>query len=85
MIQGNEIHSYRTRLADDFRISQHRTGVYSKLPSQAGVALFNKLPNKIKNIENFKHFKKQLMEFLLLNTFYSLEEFLEHSDEVRNI
>ncbi len=83
MIQGNEIHSYKTRLADDFRISQHRTGVYSKLPSQAGVALYNKLPNKI--FENFKHFKKKLNEFLLLNTFYSLEEFLEHCSEVENI
>lgn len=84
MVQGIEIHSHGTRSATDFRVNQHRTELYSKLPSQAGITLLNTLPNSMKNVENFEIFKIKLKHFLLSNTFYSIEEFIEKSVSLRN-
>ena len=38
--------------------------------------IYNKLPDHLKEIDSFKVFKKKLKLFLLLHTFYSVEEFL---------
>ena len=45
-----------------------------------GVKIFNKLPPKIQNLSrNKKHFNKALNKFLLLGSFYTLEEFYNWS------
>jgi hypothetical protein len=41
-----------------------------------GTKLYNKLPGYIKEIDSYKTFKKELKSFLLLRTFYSVEEFV---------
>jgi hypothetical protein len=41
-----------------------------------GTKLYNKLPGYIKEIESYKTFKKELQPFLLLHTFYPIEEFV---------
>jgi hypothetical protein len=41
-----------------------------------GTKLYNKLPGYIKEIDSYKAFKKELESFLLLRTFYSVEEFV---------
>ena len=41
-----------------------------------GSIIYNKLPDHLKEIDSFKVFKKKLKVFLLLHTFYSVEEFL---------
>ena len=41
-----------------------------------GTKVYNKLPGYIKEIESYKAFKKELRSFLLLHTFYSVEEFV---------
>jgi len=41
-----------------------------------GTKLCNKLPGYIKEIDSYKNFKKELKSFLLLHTFYSVEEFV---------
>ncbi len=79
VIQGREIHSHETRQAYLFRINQHRSKIYSKLPSQAGVTLYNKLPTELKKFDNFKSFKTKLKKYLLSKTFYSVDEFLNTS------
>jgi len=38
--------------------------------------LYNKLPGSIKGTDSYKTFKKELKSFLLLHTFYSVEEFV---------
>jgi hypothetical protein len=38
--------------------------------------VYNKLPGCIKEIDSYKAFKKELKSFLLLHTFYSVEEFV---------
>jgi hypothetical protein len=41
-----------------------------------GTKVYNKLPGYIKEIDSYKAFKKELKSFLLLRTFYSVEEFV---------
>jgi len=41
-----------------------------------GIKLYNKLPQKLKQIDDSKDFKKQVKNFLLQNVFYTIEEFL---------
>jgi len=37
--------------------------------------IYNKMPTKIKQLENFRHFKQRLKLFLLDHPFYLLNEF----------
>ena len=39
-----------------------------------GVKLYNKVSNHLKNLENIQLFRKKLEFFLLLQTFYSIDE-----------
>jgi hypothetical protein len=39
-----------------------------------GTKVYNKLPGYIKETDNYKAFKKELKMFLLLHSFYSIEE-----------
>jgi hypothetical protein len=41
-----------------------------------GTKVYNKLPKYLKEIDDCKAFKKELKIFLLLQTFYSVEEFV---------
>ena len=40
------------------------------------IKLYNKLPKQLKQIDDYKDFKKQVKNFLLHNVFYTTEEFL---------
>jgi hypothetical protein len=42
-----------------------------------GVRLYKCLPLKIKKLDNFKQFRKEVKSMLLNNYFYALEEFLQ--------
>jgi len=39
-----------------------------------GIKLFNKLPVQIKQLDNYKRFKREVKIFLLNNSFYMIEE-----------
>jgi len=41
-----------------------------------GTKLNNKLPGYIKEIDSYMTFKKELKSFLLLHSFYSVDEFV---------
>jgi hypothetical protein len=41
-----------------------------------GIELYSKVPNKIKNMESFPIFKRELKSFLLNHTFYKIDEFI---------
>ena len=41
-----------------------------------GTKLYNKMPGYIKEMGNYKTFKKELKSFLLYDSFYSVEEFV---------
>ena len=41
-----------------------------------GTKVYNNLPKFLKEIDDYKAFKKELKLFLLLQSFYSLEDFV---------
>ena len=79
LIKGCDIHKYNTRTNNLIRNNQHRLEIYNKLPSQAGVKLYNNLPESIKNSKSFKQLKFDLKEYLVSKVYYSVEEFMESS------
>ena len=81
--QNLSIHQHETRQRFDFQTRFCRTNVYKKSVINLGTKLYNKLPNRIKNLENPKLFKNQLKVFLLQQTFYSVDEYLIYN-QVKN-
>jgi hypothetical protein len=41
-----------------------------------GSKLYNKLPSYIKELDNYRAFKRELKSFLLCHAFYSVDEFI---------
>ncbi|KAG8317313.1 hypothetical protein J6590_029884 [Homalodisca vitripennis] len=76
LVQGRDVHQYGTRGRDNFRIQQHRTATFERLPSEVGVRFINKLPDEIKNLNDPKKFKARLRNLLVSRVFYSVEEFM---------
>ncbi|KAG8287031.1 hypothetical protein J6590_047008 [Homalodisca vitripennis] len=76
ILLGQDIHMYETRGRANYRTGRHRTVVYERLPSQAGVQFLNRLPNSIKDAPTPKAFKTRLKRFLVSQAFYNAGEFL---------
>jgi hypothetical protein len=60
----------------DIHIQTYKTDIYKKSVINMGTKVYNKIPGYIKEIDSYKAFKKELKLFLLLHTFYSVEEFV---------
>jgi hypothetical protein len=60
----------------DIHVQPYKTDIYKKSVLNMGTKVCNKLPRYIKEIDNYKAFKEELNLFLLLHTFYSIEEFI---------
>ena len=60
----------------DNRVKIHNTEVYKKSVINVDTTVYNKVPGVIKEIDDYKAFKKELKLFLLLHSFYSVEEFV---------
>ena len=54
----------------------YKTDIYKKSEINMGTKVYDKLPGYIKEIDSYKAFKKELKLFLLLHTFYLVEEFV---------
>jgi hypothetical protein len=52
-----------------------KTEMYKKSAINIGTKVYNNLPKVLKEIDDYKAFKKELKLFLLLQSFYSAEEF----------
>ena len=74
-----ESHSVKTRHGNNLYIPQVNLAIYQKGTYYSGIKFYNKLPSNIKNVsDNLKIFKSTLKRYLHMNTFYTLDEFLEH-------
>jgi hypothetical protein len=74
---SSDIHSKNTRQSVDLYQPLTRLSVYQKGTFYMDIKIFNSLPSKIKDlIHNIKQFKRVLKNFLYLNSFYTLEEYL---------
>ena len=61
-----------------YTIPIHKTAMFEKFPLYMGKRLFNKLPNTIKNEPSYNRFRNLLRDFLMEETFYSVQEYLSH-------
>ena len=67
-----EIHSHDTRKASKYQKGAH----------YMGIKIFNHLPDCIKGLINEKQaFKNALERFLLVNIFYSINDYLNYSTD----
>ena len=60
----------------DIHIEVYSTDLFKRSVINMGTELYNKLPGYVKGIDSCKTFKKELKSFLLLHTFYLVEEFV---------
>jgi hypothetical protein len=52
------------------------TEIYKKSVINVGTKVYNNLPKFLKEIDDYNALKKELKLFLLLQSFYSVEEFV---------
>jgi hypothetical protein len=52
------------------------TEIYKKSVTNMGTKIYNNLPKFLKETDDYKAFKQELKLFLLLQSFYSVEEFV---------
>ena len=76
-ILNSSFHSYPTRGRDNIHIPKHNLALCDKNPSYIVPIIFNKLSCNIKMASTFTLFKKLLFDYLVLNTFYSVESYLK--------
>jgi hypothetical protein len=69
-------HNYNTQSKIDIHIQSYNTDFYKRSVINMGTKLYNKLPRYMKEIDSYKTFKKKLKSFFLLQSFYSVEEFI---------
>jgi uncharacterized protein (DUF2126 family) len=59
----------------DIHVKRCNTEMCRKSVINMGTKIYNKLPGSIKEIEKYNTFKRELKKFLLLHSFYYIEEF----------
>jgi len=72
--QNFKVHRYNTQRKMDIHVKLQNTEVYKKSVINMGTKVYNSLPGFIKEIDDYKGFKKELKLFLLHHSFYSVEE-----------
>jgi hypothetical protein len=76
--QNYQLHQHNTRRKLDIHVKTQKTELYKKSVINMGTRVYNNLPKYLKEINNYKAFKKELKIFLLLQSFYSVEEYYIH-------
>ena len=66
-----------TQEAEITRTAQYKLQVAERLPSNVGVKLLNKLPERIRNEASKTLFKVKLKHYLLQHAFYTVGEFMD--------
>jgi len=72
-----DIHEHNTRSKYDIHIQPHNTSLIQKSVLHMGARLYKKLPTRIKNLDKYNQFRKEVKSILLHNMFYTLEEYLQ--------
>lgn len=70
-------HDYGTRKKNELSIPVHTLSVFERSPRYMGIKLYNKLPQKIKELDNLRIFKNEVKKLLLNNVYYNIREYLE--------
>jgi hypothetical protein len=71
------IHEHNTRRKTDLHVQSCRTSLFQKSVMNTGIKLFNHLTPELKQLDDFKQFRKKLKLLLLTRPLYSLKEYFE--------
>jgi len=76
-LSNSQVHKINTRQTFDLYIPTANLTMYQKGVYYSGIKIYNHLPTAIKDLSDDKNtFKVALKKYLLHNSFYSLEEYL---------
>jgi hypothetical protein len=73
---NQEIHGHCTCHKSDLHVKFCRTTLFKNNFANVGIKLYNKLPNKVQELEKLKEFKRKLKYFLPQHIFYSVNEYM---------
>ena len=73
----SDIHRHDTRMKNDLRQMSHRTKIFERSPHYFGIALYNKLPQTLKNIKDINIFCREVRKMLTNKTYYTVDEYLQ--------
>ena len=73
--KNTQLHQHDTRRKLDIHVKMKNMETYKKSVINTGTKIYNKLPGFLKEIDDNRVFRKKLKTFLLLHSFYSVEEF----------
>jgi len=74
MKYNEEVQDHCTCKTSDLHTQFCRATFYKNSSANAGIKLYNKLPNTTKRLDNTQEFKRRLKYFLLQHVFYSVDE-----------
>ena len=72
-------HDHNTQRKIDFHIQACRTSSFQKSVINTGIKLFNHLPLELKQLHDFKQFRKKFKLLLLNKSLYTLNEYFDVS------
>ena len=65
MTRNSDIHEYNTMTKNQLNVFKIKTEVKRSIFSHKATIIYNNLPAKLKNINDFPNFKKQLKNYVL--------------------
>jgi hypothetical protein len=81
-MDNSKVHNYNTRTSNDLHLPAASLTRYQRGAYYSGVKIYNQLPADIKNVDNdTRVFIKTVKMFLLFNSFYSIEEYIEYNKQ----
>jgi hypothetical protein len=81
-VANSDVYSTKTRNRPNLYLPLSNLSVFQKGPQYSGIEVCNNLPDNIKQLSgNNNQFKKVLLPFLLLHSFYCIDEFFNCRDK----
>ena len=75
---NSDFHTYPTRRGDNLRLPLPTNVTFKNSPLYIGSKLYNNLPPNLKITSSFNKFRTGVKSWLLVKSFYSVEEFLNY-------
>jgi hypothetical protein len=70
------VHYHNTCQKLNLYVQFCRTNVLENDVMNMGIRLYNKIPNKIREVGKMRHFKRIFKSYLVQHMFYSVEEYM---------